>query len=77
MMAKMASADIMCVGPKSVREKFTGIIRYVSSFYHCNVCKIIHLFIKGKVAPVPFYLDWESKGCPSPFTCFAKMAAYR
>lgn len=27
-MAKMASADIMCVGPKSVREKFTGIIRY-------------------------------------------------
>ncbi|KAL0298575.1 UNVERIFIED_CONTAM: hypothetical protein Sradi_6517300 [Sesamum radiatum] len=27
-MAKMASADIMCVGPKSVREKFTGTIRY-------------------------------------------------
>ncbi|KAL2549404.1 Nucleic acid-binding [Forsythia ovata] len=26
-MARMASADIMCVGPKSVREKFTGIIR--------------------------------------------------
>ncbi|KAG6647408.1 hypothetical protein I3843_07G075500 [Carya illinoinensis] len=26
-MAKMASADIMCVGPKSVREKFSGIIR--------------------------------------------------
>ncbi|KAK4385802.1 Exosome complex component CSL4 [Sesamum angolense] len=26
-MAKMASADIMCVGPKSVREKFTGTIR--------------------------------------------------
>lgn len=26
-MAKMASADIICVGPKSVREKFTGIIR--------------------------------------------------
>ncbi|KAF2287508.1 hypothetical protein GH714_001033 [Hevea brasiliensis] len=26
-MAKMASADIMCVGPKSVQEKFTGIIR--------------------------------------------------
>ncbi|KAL9257624.1 Exosome complex component CSL4-like protein [Drosera capensis] len=26
-MAKMASADIMCVGEKSVREKFTGIIR--------------------------------------------------
>ncbi|CAK7341219.1 unnamed protein product [Dovyalis caffra] len=26
-MAKTASADIMCVGPKSVREKFTGIIR--------------------------------------------------
>ncbi|KAJ7973572.1 exosome complex component CSL4 [Quillaja saponaria] len=25
-MARMASADIMCVGPKSVREKFTGII---------------------------------------------------
>uniref|UniRef100_A0A5B6YNY9 Exosome complex component N-terminal domain-containing protein n=1 Tax=Davidia involucrata TaxID=16924 RepID=A0A5B6YNY9_DAVIN len=23
-MARMASADIMCVGPKSVREKFTG-----------------------------------------------------
>ncbi|XP_073122791.1 uncharacterized protein [Henckelia pumila] len=26
-MAKMASADIMCVGPKSVREKFSGTIR--------------------------------------------------
>ncbi|XP_050940261.1 uncharacterized protein LOC103502755 isoform X3 [Cucumis melo] len=26
-MTKMASADIMCVGPKSVKEKFTGIIR--------------------------------------------------
>lgn len=26
-MAKMASADIMCVGERSVREKFTGIIR--------------------------------------------------
>ncbi|GAB2218522.1 hypothetical protein Droror1_Dr00001749 [Drosera rotundifolia] len=26
-MAKMASADIMCVGEKSVREKFSGIIR--------------------------------------------------
>ncbi|KAG5232723.1 Nucleic acid-binding [Salix suchowensis] len=26
-MAKTASADIMCVGPKSVRDKFTGIIR--------------------------------------------------
>ncbi|XP_057801934.1 uncharacterized protein LOC131017213 [Salvia miltiorrhiza] len=26
-MAKMASADIVCIGPKSVREKFTGIIR--------------------------------------------------
>lgn len=25
--ARMASVDIMCVGPKSVREKFTGIIR--------------------------------------------------
>ncbi|XP_075498813.1 uncharacterized protein LOC142537128 isoform X1 [Primulina tabacum] len=26
-MTKMASADIMCVGPKSVREKFSGTIR--------------------------------------------------
>ncbi|KAG9151608.1 hypothetical protein Leryth_019964 [Lithospermum erythrorhizon] len=26
-MAKMASADIMCVGAKAVREKFTGTIR--------------------------------------------------
>ncbi|XP_043697443.1 uncharacterized protein LOC122648274 [Telopea speciosissima] len=26
-MARMASADIMCVGAKSVREKFTGSIR--------------------------------------------------
>lgn len=30
MMARMASTDIMCVGPKSVREKFSGIIRYVT-----------------------------------------------
>lgn len=29
MMARMASADIMCVGSKSVKEKFSGIIRYV------------------------------------------------
>lgn len=28
MMARSASADIMCVGSKCVREKFTGIIRY-------------------------------------------------
>ncbi|KAL8099342.1 hypothetical protein AgCh_031844 [Apium graveolens] len=28
-MARMASADIMCVGPKSVREKFTGIISFL------------------------------------------------
>ncbi|PSR92799.1 Exosome complex component like [Actinidia chinensis var. chinensis] len=27
-MARMASADIMCVGSKSVREKFSGIIRH-------------------------------------------------
>ncbi|OWM71657.1 hypothetical protein CDL15_Pgr005845 [Punica granatum] len=26
-MARLASVDIMCVGPKSVREKFTGTIR--------------------------------------------------
>ncbi|PWA68143.1 nucleic acid-binding, OB-fold-like protein [Artemisia annua] len=26
-MARMASADVMCVGSKSVREKFSGIIR--------------------------------------------------
>ncbi|XP_050220989.1 uncharacterized protein LOC126671276 [Mercurialis annua] len=26
-MARLASADIMCVGPKAVREKFTGTIR--------------------------------------------------
>lgn len=28
-MARMASADIMCVGSKSVKEKFSGIIRFV------------------------------------------------
>lgn len=28
MMTRMASADIMCVGAKSVREKFSGIIRF-------------------------------------------------
>ncbi|KAI6685072.1 hypothetical protein NL676_030985 [Syzygium grande] len=26
-LSRMASADILCVGPKSVREKFTGTIR--------------------------------------------------
>lgn len=30
MMARMASADIICVGPKAVREKFSGIIRYAT-----------------------------------------------
>ena len=29
MMERMASADILCLGTKSVREKFSGIIRYV------------------------------------------------
>lgn len=29
-MARLASADILCVGSKSVREKFTGIIRYIN-----------------------------------------------
>ena len=48
MMAKMASADIMCVGERSVREKFTGIIRYVdlSSFLRnieMSECKLNHL----------------------------------
>ncbi|KAJ9703085.1 hypothetical protein PVL29_004736 [Vitis rotundifolia] len=32
-MARMASADIMCVGPKSVREKFTGIISSPSEMH--------------------------------------------
>lgn len=27
-MARMASADIMCVDSKAVKEKFTGMIRY-------------------------------------------------
>ncbi|KAL6278903.1 hypothetical protein ACE6H2_022504 [Prunus campanulata] len=31
-MARMASADIMCLGTKSVREKFTGIISFLDSF---------------------------------------------
>lgn len=31
-MSRMASADIMCVGPKSVKEKFTGIIRFKMIF---------------------------------------------
>lgn len=37
MMAKMASADIMCVGSKAVQEKFTGIIRYKSFLYHLRI----------------------------------------
>ncbi|KAL2552482.1 Uncharacterized protein Fot_06101 [Forsythia ovata] len=28
-MARMASADMMCVGPKFIPEKFTGIIRCI------------------------------------------------
>ena len=46
MTARVASADIMCVGPKSVREKFTGSIRYNSSFYH-NQVYIIPLCTHG------------------------------
>ena len=46
MTARVASADIMCVGPKSVREKFTGSIRYNSSFYH-NQVYIIPLCTQG------------------------------
>lgn len=35
-MARMASADIMCLGTKSVREKFTGIIRYVTFLFNSD-----------------------------------------
>ncbi|KAG5034691.1 hypothetical protein JHK87_009601 [Glycine soja] len=35
-MARSASADIMCVGPKSVREKFTGIIRFAILILLCG-----------------------------------------
>ena len=31
-MPRMASADIMCVGPKSVKEKFSGVIRFETFF---------------------------------------------
>ena len=35
-MARSASADIMCVGPKSVREKFTGIIWFAILILLCG-----------------------------------------
>lgn len=38
MMARMASTDIMCVGPKAVREKFSGIIRYATLILVGCVC---------------------------------------
>ncbi|KVH95934.1 hypothetical protein Ccrd_001995 [Cynara cardunculus var. scolymus] len=38
-MARMASADIMCVGSKVVREKFSGIIRNALR----NARKLFHL----------------------------------
>lgn len=50
----MASADIMCVGPKSVREKFTGTIRqemvhkvinfflFNTKFFSLALCKYSH-----------------------------------
>lgn len=37
-MARMASADILCVGPKAVREKFTGTIRLVMLIMILLVC---------------------------------------
>nr|POE98718.1 hypothetical protein CFP56_75672 [Quercus suber] len=35
--ARVASADIMCVGPKSVREKFTGSIRQDGIIFHTSL----------------------------------------
>jgi hypothetical protein len=36
-MARMASADIMCVDSKAVKEKFTGMLRY-RPFLNICVC---------------------------------------
>ena len=48
-MARMASADIMCVDSKAVKEKFTGMIRYqpfiiLRCCYACHsaVCLLWH-----------------------------------
>jgi len=38
-MTKIAEADIMCVGQKSVREKFTGVIRYAIILPSLLLCK--------------------------------------
>ncbi|KAH7571812.1 hypothetical protein JRO89_XS04G0148000 [Xanthoceras sorbifolium] len=42
-MARMASADIMCIGPKSVKEKFTGIIRLDFASIKLKDPRIIYL----------------------------------
>uniref|UniRef100_A0A2N9EFV1 Exosome complex component CSL4 C-terminal domain-containing protein n=1 Tax=Fagus sylvatica TaxID=28930 RepID=A0A2N9EFV1_FAGSY len=58
---RMASADIMCVGPKSVREKFTGIIRQ-QDVRATEIDKVdMHLSYRpGDVvkALVLFFLTW-------------------
>lgn len=59
MMARMASADIMCVGPKSVREKFTGTIRYVN----------LSMFIGGKLE-VDFFLGGYFRAGSLPSSYF-------
>lgn len=43
-MVKMASADIMCVGNKSVREKFTGIIRYIFGLRKQNFLILMYIY---------------------------------
>jgi hypothetical protein len=42
-MARMASADIMCVDSKAVKEKFTGMIRY------CLACIYFLLWVVSAV----------------------------
>ena len=44
-MSRMASADIMCVGPNSVKEKFTGIIRFEMFFYEAFIYSVFFTYL--------------------------------
>ncbi|KAL9262848.1 Exosome complex component CSL4-like protein [Drosera capensis] len=62
-MAKMASADIMCVGENSVREKFAGIIRAYYLSTEKNELGVVSAESAAGATMIP--ISWTEMQCPS------------
>ncbi|KAL4179646.1 hypothetical protein AMTRI_Chr13g121110 [Amborella trichopoda] len=61
-MARMASADIMCVGSKSVREKFTGMIRAYYLSTAKNELGVVSAQSAAGATMIP--ISWIEMQCP-------------